>query len=531
MRRLTFWHVALAGLFLCVLLMNVFSIPAHDELAYAFMGESTPIDGTCPRVSSLSDIMRQQRLDYLHAMGGGRIFVHGLVAMFSGFRLYYAYDFLNSCAWFLFVFLIMKEANVRMNAKRLVVGSLVVFMFWWYSENACMNAAFATNYLWMACATILVFRLWRNLRSWLWMPVAFLFGWGQESFSLPATAALVAAVMLRSVIERRYAATAKQSVFLALMASGAIGLVMSPGIRNRADSSLDFLSPEFLVSVAKWTGGIAFSIWPVVLLVLVANVLWSFRGNVGRLYEDMEWWLFFVAALAMSALLCSCGPFRLLSGWCMAGLVLVLRDRPSGFLESRPVRWFAVVAAVWMFSATCLQVSYGLENFRMLERYRSDKQGVTFRQFLPPTLFYATCDVGRFVPWHLHLFALEFGKDVSPAIFSAKMYRSLYEEPQKFFATSRCDGDVYLSCAIPGLLVKKGECDFSDDELRRFKATQETGWCRLLPGRLRWMFPSETKYAILPYNPFTFTAKDGNPYTVCLLHQPICRKTLGGSQQ
>ena len=79
--RLWPW-LALAVMAVCVLACNVFCVPAHDELSYAFAGQCTPLEGDCPRVSSLGDIVRQQWGDYLRGTNG-RVFVHGVVAAFA----------------------------------------------------------------------------------------------------------------------------------------------------------------------------------------------------------------------------------------------------------------------------------------------------------------------------------------------------------------------------------------------------------------------------------------------------------------
>ena len=514
--RLWAWVCALAAVFVCVLLLNVFSIPAQDELCYAFMGQYTPDNGPCPRIASLMDIVRQQYSDYL--LANGRIFVHGMVALFAYFQMYYLFDIVNSCMWFVFVFLVLKESRVDMNLPRFVCGSLLVFAFWWYSENVSINASFGVNYLWMACATLATMRLWRKLNSWWWMPVGFVYGWGQEAFSLPMVAALAGSVAIRSISERRYAATAKQTAFMVFMAIGAFGLVMSPGIRARAENSLDFSLLNFSIAIAKWFAGLALAIWPMFLLLCAIWLLWNARKKLrDSLYADLEWWLFCVASIGLCVITCSSGLYRICSGWMMAVIVLCLRRLGSSFLDSRGVRVFSCAAFCWLVAGTALQISYGLANFNMLKTYRADEQGVTYRDVFPPTFWYNMCSANRFTSWSLMLFRRDCGKEFAPIILSRRLYEDLYLNPDAFFSFSTSVGECYYNPAFPDILVKKGKAAFLDGELKILRdANTPKGWRRFLPGRLRFMFPSDGTYMHFPNEgkPVSIKAKDGNWYSV-----------------
>jgi len=502
--------------FACVVLMNVFSIPAHDELSYAFMGQSTSSVGFCPRVASLMDIVRQQYNDYMHA--NGRIFVHGLVAFFAGFRLYYIYDIINSCVWFAFVLLMLKESLVKINLRHFVCGSLVMFILWWYNENVSMNAAFGINYLWMACATLAIMRLWRKLNSWLWIPVGFVYGWGQEIFSLPMVATLGGYIVIKSLYKKHYVASAKQTTFLIAMIVGAFGLVMSPGIRARASGSLNFSVVHFSVVVMKWLLGLALSVWPIVILLLVLGVLWKSRKTLFvRLYEDLEWWLFFVVSFGLSLLTCESGLYRICSGWLMAGIIIFMRTMRPSFLESKVIYGLSCLSFVWLLIGTVLQVSYGVSNYKMLRVYNADEQGITYREVVPPMLWNNVCSVGIYNPFHLNLFRQEYRKAKSPIILSKNLYETLYENPVRFFETCDIEGDTYIYSAAEGLAVKKGCVDFTEEEKAKLvERIAPKGLRKLMPGRLRTMFLSDIEYTCIPSrnHMISFIAKDGNWYTL-----------------
>ncbi|MBQ4440380.1 MAG: hypothetical protein II909_04520 [Kiritimatiellae bacterium] len=513
------YYAMLALFFVFAVLLNVFSIPGHDELCCAFGGQSTAIHAEWPRVASLMDIVRQQYHDYMNA--NGRVFVHSITAFFAGFRLYYVFDILNVFVWFLFSYLLLKEAKVEIGPKRFACGNMIVFAFWWYDETVSMNIDFATDYLWMACATLAIMMAWRNMRSWWLILAAFIFGWGQETYTLPMVAALCGGVVVRSVKERRYAATIKQTVFLLAMIAGAVMLVMSPGIRARAGSSLDFSPAHFTLVVAKWGAGLVLAVWPALIFFMLAGLLWKNRRRIfAYLYEDLEWWIFIGASLGLSAITCESGLYRICSGWIMAGLILFLKDRKPEFLDAKGVRVFSFVALGWMAIATAIQVEYGLQNYRMLKIYKADPQGVTWRETIPSAFWDNIVSVGIYNHFHLNIFRLDCDKDVCPIILSGYFYMALYENPAEFFAKSIKDGEVYIDPKAEGIAVKIGKVRFSEEEKARLSARlKPKGWRRCLPGRLRTMFPSDAEYVNLPApskdQQISFIAKDGNWYTIC----------------
>ena len=91
-RNLT-WLAVLLTMIACVLMMNYYCVPAQDEVAYATIGAIWS-DEPIGRVSSFADIVRQQIGEY-QGGGAGRIWLHSIVAFFSGFRLYAVFDVLN----------------------------------------------------------------------------------------------------------------------------------------------------------------------------------------------------------------------------------------------------------------------------------------------------------------------------------------------------------------------------------------------------------------------------------------------------
>ena len=505
-------------LFACVLLMNVFCVPSHDELSYAYKGQTTPLVGECERIDSIGDIVRQEAYEYVHAMGGGRIFIHSLVAAFSGFRLYHVFDLMNSLVWMLLIVLIMKEGGVRLTARRFIITFGIVFVFWWHAENSCMNAAFAINYLWMACVTILIMQLWRRIGTWLLIPVAFFFGWGQEAFSLPMFGTLSAAAFLQTVRQRRYSLSAKQTVFLLIMLIGALGLVLSPGIRNRAEGNMQFSIGAFVMSLAKWGADLVLAVWPIVLLVCIVWILIRIRHSfIERIYADLEWWLFFVISFMFNFALCGTGGYRLCSGWELAGIILCIRYRH--FFRAISLRCFVVAALLMFFISTGIQVACGLDNMRMLRSYKENSQGITYR--LPvPCPGYAAAR-GLYAPWHLSLFARELDRNVPPVFFTKKMYDDIYKNPAKFFAAAeRIDekSGLWVNHSMPYCLLGRAEeiaPEIARSSSKRYFENRAKSMRKsLLPGRLKRMFPLDEDLLDPNLDEFEFCAEDGKRYIV-----------------
>lgn len=238
-RRRLCW-AALALMVACVLALNLFNLPAHDGLAYAFFkGE---------RIASLGDVVRQQVAAYHDS--NGRVFVHGVVACFAGFRLYLLFDLVNTAVWFLLVWLLLREGRVRRGAWGFLLGGAVVWWFFWYAQSCAINAAFAVNYLWVATATLAAMMAWRRARWWM-LPLFFLYGWSQETYVLPMLAALAGGVCIRSLAGRRLAVTAPQAVAWALMAVGAAFLCLGPGSLGRADATMGI---GWGASSKRWCG-------------------------------------------------------------------------------------------------------------------------------------------------------------------------------------------------------------------------------------------------------------------------------------
>ncbi len=522
MKKVWLWGV-LGLMVVGIFLMNLYSIPAHDELSYAFAGQHTPTTGECPRVASLWDIVVQQYGDY--QVANGRVFVHGLAAFFAGFKLYMLFDLLNTGMWFLFVWLVLREGYVKVRSvKTYLLGAAVVWWFLWYAETCSINAAFALNYLWMATATLGMMMLWRNLTHWALVPIAFFYGWGQESFTLPMLAGLLGGSILRSLFERRWVVSAKQLVAWLLMLAGACFLCFGPGALMRASKMTAGTSfPELFNSFLTVHKGLFLTLSPAVLAFLLVGVVWCNRRSLlSPLKRSPEWWCLLFASYGMF-LMCMMEA-RLLMATLLAAVILVLREREVFTFKAWVKPAFMSILLVWILGCVLIQIRCGNANLEMLRLYREDPQGITIRRSAEIAPFALAATMGEYNPWHRMFFQREFEKDCPPIILSPWLYETLYQAPQRFFdeAYELANSGLYVSEYSRKSVVKRGDTPLTlqqIDLLKSYYANYEskpTGWIRFIPGRLRNLFPPEDAHVEAPRDSISFVAKDGNTYTLIL---------------
>jgi len=503
-----------------VLLMNIYCIPMHDELSYAFGGQSTPIEGVCPRIHSFADVVRQQYGDY-NASGNGRVIIHGLAAIFSGYRLYNVFDVLNTFAWVLFVLLLMHNGTLALSVKNFIVAFAFCFCFLWYAESCSMNAVFALNYLWCPVLTLLMAHLWNVCRRAWWLPVvSFFYGWSQDAFVLPFVCAIIGAGIVRSLANRKNEFSLIQIVSCLAMIVGSYFLCFSPASISRADGIAGRGLMQTILASLAMTPTILLYVVPVVFLLIIAVILVKNIKRARNLFwESLEWWIYFVAGMGLYFICLPIAGNRLMMPWLMAGTIIIFRNRASICVGRGVLIIFVVASFLWLFISTGFQVACGLDNKRMLEEYKRNSQGITYRTPVPCPGYAAAR--GLFAPWHLSLFARELDRDVPPVFFTKKMYDDIYKNPEKFFASAeRIDekSGLWVNHSMPYcLLGRAGEIvpEIAKSASKKyFEDRSKSAGRQILPGRLKRMFPSEEDMLDPNIEEFEFCAEDGKRYVV-----------------
>lgn len=517
MKRYWFVLVLLVG---AVFALNYWCLPAHDELGYTFQGECTPIAGAAHHVRNLMDIIRIQIADYQHGPNG-RIFLHSIVCLFSGWELYTLFDIVNTAMWFLLVWLVLREGGVKVDSIRtFVIGASVCFLFLWYAETCCYNAAFAVNYLWTACITVGFVNLWRRRDGWWMVPVCFLYGWWMEVFSMPMIAALGCCGLIVWVRTRRFPWSVARCCSMAAMIVGGLGCCGSHLVSGRAAESGGHGLAQLLVEMAKSYFSLILGIWPAVLVIAVLAVLWLSRHRMLAFYDEApEWGMYFLFGFGVYLLL---GKEGMRMGYPMflAGTILLIRNR---FLFSRLHRLGGVLVvgvAVWMVVGAVIQYRIGEALAEMERVYAADPQGITYRRAVAQGPWRATVSPHLFNRWHRALFKHKFYHTCESAVLSPHLYETLYQNPPAFFAAAKPIGaNLYVDPVEKRYVVQKGDTPLSpDDELLVQKqldsAGKPSGWRKYLPGRFRMTFPASDFYFALPQPRFVLTAKNGEVYTI-----------------
>ena len=501
---------------------NNYSIPAHDELAYRWLGLSTPHWGDCPQADSLLQLIHQQYVGYYHDWSG-RIFVHFIVGFFSGFELNTFFDVCNACMYMVLVLLVLYVARIPRTTLNYLVVFLLLFLFAWQETTYIRDAAFCVNYLWMGVFTLVLLKLWWKGVPWWSTPLFFVYGWGQEAFSPPMSAALLGSMVIRSIVAHRRSFTNSQVVAWLLLSIGTFFLCCSPAALNRAsDMAGRNTCLTFLIGVTKNWSAFLIGVWPAVMVSLLTVVLYRNRRNLFAFVEDdLELWLFSGATLGLYSILGSNG-YHIAMPFLLSGTVLMLRCHSEyGRLILGGVRPLCYLVAGWFFAGMAIQVWLGMDMKEMLVRYQGDSQGITWRRSFQLGPFYMTCHQWNWGRWARSLFRRASGHTVDPAIFTKELYDGLYLSPESWFAHAyEVDGtSCWTTVDAHRILVKRGADDLSSKErtaVNLYLHSPAARDCRFpyLPGRIRNQFPEPSWGLGLPSDCFSFKARDGKIYTI-----------------
>lgn len=406
--------LALAGLFAGVLMLNISCIPAQDELAYGFAGQSTPMEGPVARIASLADVVRLQLNDYVHG-GNGRILVHGVVTLFALVHRPLVFDIANTLVWMLFVLALMRAGRVPLSLPNYLRIFLAAFALLWYAQSCSLNSAFAVNYLWMAVLTLAMMRLHLSAPGPAAAPLFFLYGWTQETFVLP----FVFAALLdgwRGGRDRRI----RLPNLLALLL-GAAGLVLGPGARGRAGAEYAESFLDTLLGILTVLPSALLYIAPAVLVALLVFAVR--RASFRRVFGETPFLSFYLLG---ATLLCFALPHnfspRLLMPASLAAFVLILRadNTPlTEFIESGKQDVLQLCLILWFAYAVGMQTACGYDNAKAIAEYVASPNGTCTRTRIP--LVGYTVDRGRWSPWHLMLFQREYEKPMPPVFKNLRL--------------------------------------------------------------------------------------------------------------
>ncbi len=228
------------------------------------------------------------------------------------------------------------------------------------------------------------------------------------------------------------------------------------------------------------------------------------------------------ASYGLYCLVSANGVVRLAMPLLLTGVILLFRERNVFQIKKGAVVAFLILCMGWMVSAMILQVRLGREAQHMLDLYKSDTQGITYRSVTATGPFYYTIATMIYTDWHAHLFRREFGCQKNPTILTPWLYKNLYLAPEKFFETASEIGcGLYVSSKCPKAVIAYGHNLLTEEQKVTLNTyfeslnQSEVGWKRFLPGRLKVMFPAEDFFLnLVRTEEFQFVAENGLPYTL-----------------
>ena len=475
--------IAVMGI--CVLLMEIFCLPANDELYYGSGGirqgllqvNGDPGWKDFSHINSLAGVVRQQVTDYT-TDSNGRVWIHAVVAAISGARLNWVFDLVSAGFRLLLAYLLMREGGLRRpNVRTYLFILSLAWWFLWYAEPCMKNAAFAVNYLWMASFAIGMMVLWRRLRhSWWLVPIAFFFGWSQESFSAPMVVALASGMFLRAINREKDVFSPQRIVAWVAMIVGLLLLVNGCG-GHGVDKGL----VEWVQQGARgfvWVAlSSALSLWPLVAALALCWIVWYWRRQLWSLFlHAPEWWCYLFVSVGVACLAMGLRKdmgVRLLYATLLAATILIIRER-NAFprLKEWMGRGVIGITVVWMLCVTAVQACIAFTESSMLRLYQASPDGITKVVAIPRGPFItSTYSISTSAPGAQ---AIEMGKPVFPHILTPWLYNTLYNGGwERFIAEAQeivPGSGLYLPPGHTRCVVKRGEGVLTEAQCEQVRA-------------------------------------------------------------
>lgn len=462
-KKSVLWLLLLTAV-LFVFVMNYYSVPGGDEICYAFAGENSWRIDNPIRVLSFMDIFKQQKLEYFVYPGNGRVLVHGIVAFFSGHQLYHFFDVLNTIVWFLLVYVLLKLSRVEVSLTNYLLEFVFIFWFFWYAEIACINGAFAVNYLWMALAFSAYLGWWERSNSPLLIPVALILGWTQEIFVLSFLGGACICGLIRFWLGERKICKIKIAAWSSMLLTACF-LCFGPAARARAGT----LGSNFIGGLLNAIVHLSCCITPVLLLALIIVIVVKSHAKLRDLvFRDLIWWCVLISGLCVFVLASHDGYLRTSAVWFLAAIVLIGRNRLVYSRLLTRVRSLLVMFVV-IFIACCaiIQWRVGRASYRALEVYQSRHDGVTVMPAIARGPFYYSTADALSNGWYRRMYQLEYNHPQRMYILTPE----LYEEVKNDLSLSRAE-----------ILSKGNRC-------LNAHLHKNSGKRQFVPGRFSLMFP------------------------------------------
>ncbi len=363
----------------------------------------------------------------------------------------------------------------------------------------------------MACATILMMKLWMSPFKIWHLPIFFLFGWSQEAFVLPFIVALLGGIICRCLSgKQRLSQVVEKATCLFTLIVGSAFLCCSPSSSGRASGLLDSSFTLTLMRVIKAQLDICFYPSIGIMLAGIMTYCWWRRKDVAKKFLAMpEWYLFTVAAYGLYSMCQIEGGVRLLFPTLLGCSILFI-----DVIKKIP-QWIVIGTLIWMVLAASVQWRIGMDVKQMLDLYKADSQGVTMRSARNIFPFLCSVNVTPNDQENLDRFMWEYEGHLPITVLSPQLYNRFYLNPEDFFTCAKAIPKtpfMYAPDISERVAIARGHVSLNEPI-----DLNATSFHDRLPGRFRdKLFPINDCFTHFKENSIILTAKDGNPYTLLI---------------
>lgn len=248
--------ITVVSIFTFIVILSFNMTYNSDEYNYS------NITWTNDRISSIGDIFKSQKILYLNWTG--RVIIHFIIQLLI-YMGAWAYPIFNAIVFVLFIYCIMKLADMKINAASLICAALLVWLFQPVFGETVMWLSGSVNYLWATTMLLFTIYFYKNIyriNSYLFIAIiAFLSGFIHENIIF----VVMSFIFYNLILNREN--LKKKIVYIVGFIIGSAFLLLSPGNLSRTAAESTMNIKKFMVV------SVLFIVFTSVFFVLNSNKL------------------------------------------------------------------------------------------------------------------------------------------------------------------------------------------------------------------------------------------------------------------
>lgn len=255
--------ITAVSIFMFIVILSFNMTYNSDEYNYS------NITWTNDRISSIGDIFKSQKILYLNWTG--RVIIHFIIQLLI-YMGSWAYPIFNGVVFVLFIYCIIKLADMKINAFSLICAALLVWLFQPIFGETVMWLSGSVNYLWATTVLLFTIYFYKNIHrvnSYLFIAIiAVLSGFIHENVIF----VVMSFIFYNLILDREN--LKKKIVYIVGFLIGSAFLLLAPGnlCRTAAESTMN-IKKLMVVSVL-------FIVFTLVFFTINSNKL---RNNIDNL--------------------------------------------------------------------------------------------------------------------------------------------------------------------------------------------------------------------------------------------------------